>query len=880
VSNISVVFENPWWLVLLFPGIFLALFPFFRLKRKYRRNANRIASLCLHLAIVLMLTSLTAGFTVRVESVSIKNDVLLVVDTSESTEPAKNKIDNFIRQTIAQSGEAYRIGIVAFAAEPTYAVKLTANTRRVFSDYESASKPRGGASNIEQALNFAKEQLSIPQNSRVILISDGLETDGAGRAAAGALAADGIRLDTVFFPSGTSDREVKIVSVEVPPRIGLGVSATVSVTVQSAAAGNARLQLFANDALYSERPIGLSGATDSYASSYVPHAPGLHALRVKIVAENDQILQNNEYWTFISIEDDDPKILLLESVPGEAEKLRSLYDARFTVDVKNILDAPAAIGGLQSYDEVVLVNVANADMPEGFDALLSAYVGVYGGGLFTAGGSRAYRQEDMQDTLYEGMLPVNITETVDPSVGLMVMIDTSSSMYRENVNPAYMGENRLERGKQAARDIINTYSRDKDYIGLMQFDGRAMVRSQMVPATQKQALLAAVDQITGGSGSVYTDALLEAESMLIAFDRTDIKHILFVSDGDVQNDSRYNDVVSRIASRGIRLSVLGIGSGGSANTAALTEVAARGEGTYIHADQQASQSEVSGNARAILDAVRGSSDDIGSFTPYIYRNTQALQGIAKLPDAGGYYGARAKNPGDVVLSVAAGGDPFYVEWAYGTGRVGSLLCDLSGVWSEKYFTDPMGVLFLENIAAKCLFPSIPLRNRDITAVFTPQNLISHVSIETESAVGDRIQAMLGAPDGGRESVTLTQQSQNTYSAEIKTELPGVYALELIKTDRNGNLLSQTTAYTAFSYSQEYAGFADTAACAGFMADIAQSGNGRVLYPTDRLFGTTAESVTEMYDPRILFLSLSIVLFLLDIVFRKFKLKRKQRSGQI
>ena len=55
------------------------------------------------------------------------------------------------------------------------------------------------------------------------------------------------------------------------------------------------------------------------------------------------------------------------------------------------------------------MNVANSAMPEGFDALLSAYVGDLGGGLLTAGGDQAYRFQDMRDTLFNEMLPVYIS---------------------------------------------------------------------------------------------------------------------------------------------------------------------------------------------------------------------------------------------------------------------------------------------------------------------------------------------------------------------------------------------------------------------------------------------------------------------------------------
>jgi hypothetical protein len=188
VSNINLIFNNLWWLLLLIPALFITLWPYFRLKKKYRRTTGRIVSLVCHIVIIVMLTSLVTGFKIEKEEVSIKNDVMLVVDTSESTQPSKGKIDEFVRLLVEESNDKYNIGIITFAAEPFYAVKLTRNTRRIFSDYENSDKPEGGASDIEKALTLAKEKLiTNPQNSRIILISDGLETDGSAQTAARAV---------------------------------------------------------------------------------------------------------------------------------------------------------------------------------------------------------------------------------------------------------------------------------------------------------------------------------------------------------------------------------------------------------------------------------------------------------------------------------------------------------------------------------------------------------------------------------------------------------------------------------------------------------------------------------------------------------------------
>lgn len=91
---------------------------------------------------------------------------------------------------------------------------------------------------------------------------------------------------------------------------------------------------------------------------------------------------------------------------------------------------------LRQYDEVVLVNIANADMPEGFDVILNSYVHDYGGGLFTVGGNdengeaNAYNKDDLEGTLYQQMLPVQAINYTPP-LGVAFLLDISGSMYEE-----------------------------------------------------------------------------------------------------------------------------------------------------------------------------------------------------------------------------------------------------------------------------------------------------------------------------------------------------------------------------------------------------------------------------------------------------------------
>ena len=94
---------------------------------------------------------------------------------------------------------------------------------------------------------------------------------------------------------------------------------------------------------------------------------------------------------------------------------------------------------LSVYDQVILVNIANADMPEGFDEVLQSYVYDIGGSLFTVGGNdengeaNAYDRSDMYGTIYQQMLPVEAINYTPP-IGVVFIIDTSGSMAASDDN--------------------------------------------------------------------------------------------------------------------------------------------------------------------------------------------------------------------------------------------------------------------------------------------------------------------------------------------------------------------------------------------------------------------------------------------------------------
>ena len=105
---------------------------------------------------------------------------------------------------------------------------------------------------------------------------------------------------------------------------------------------------------------------------------------------------------------------------------------------------------------------------------------------------------------------------------------------------------------------------------------------------------------------------------------------------------------------------------------------------------------------------------------------------------------------------------------------------------------------------------------------------------------------------------------------IKT--PGVHQIITKKLSADGTVISETQIYRDFSYSLEYNPFNDPEAAEALAAKLAEDGKGFVLNDPQEVFENAAKVRHIHIDPRIIFMIIAIVLFLLDIAVRKFKWK--------
>ncbi len=890
MTNFQINFEYPWLLLLLIPAIALTLLPYLRMQKRYRRTRNRVISVVLHMVVMVLCVTLVSGITFSYDLPNTENELLIVVDSSFSGRDRADDRDKFIEEVINDCGSNYRVGVVKFGYDQLYAAELSNDSAKVYREYLASDEPDTSATDIAAALTYASGLLSRPESAKIVLLSDGIETDGNAFSVIRGIAANGTKVDVVPLLGDEFD-EVQIVGAETPDRnVVVGETVNIRLILQSNVGGkdnDVSITLSDNGV---PDPAIVRELTKGLQAINIPHTfdkEGLHELSFALSVKNadgDTVEQNNSYFSYMYMNVFN-RVLVVEKDLGESEPLCELLESEeFGMEV-TVMNAAADVDKLPKsveefceYDQVVLVNIANKDMKPEFFEMLNVYVNDLGGGMFTVGGNpdknengeivpHAYLRRDMQGTLYQQMLPVRVIDYTPP-VAVMIVVDTSGSM--SSAVP------QAKRGAHAVLDALTS----RDYCGVMTFSEDASEEVQVLPVSQKIKIQEAINAIPddGSGGTVFTNAISKAGSALAAADVAR-RHMIMVTDGVVDDEDvkLYTKLIEENRKKGITLSIVGVGCYGNYKTL-MDEACKLGGGTFYDASVLGS---------SISDAIQKDfEDNIVSeikygeeFTLRINEITSAVTGITqpeldKLPFKG-YYGTTLRN--GAVAPLVGEFVPIYAQWKYGNGTVGSFMSNLTDEWAGDFLQSDTGKRFIKNVLSG-LFPTQEINLSDIELTFKNYNYTTDMNVYTPLEETDTVSVTVTPKSKeaiefySRQPVRVTASDGYTRFG-IEITCPGLYEITVQKKNAAGEVLSERVVNRTFSYSAEYNAFPeDSPIGLEYLEALATSGRGEIVTDSLSVFETFEKSVHRTADPRIVMLIIAIVLFVLDVAVRKFKFK--------
>jgi len=618
---------------------------------------------------VLGLSALVLGLTrpvTRSDATRVSN--VFVVDVSDSISDralsaAGARVDAALRART--EGD---VQLVTFA-KTARRIPLDAEKKTVIGRHED-----GSASDLAGAISLSLALFPPDHLKQIVLISDGLETEGDATAATRFLRDSQTTL-LFALPEASLPEEVAVTDLTVPPELKVGEPFRLRVHLSSTVDNLGVLRVFQNGApngLEASREVTLPSGKSELEVRSVAYVAGPLTYRVELTPKGpDRFAQNNVFERSVEVRGK-PRVLYVEGSREHsgpfAELLRS---AGYDVEVRGAEGAPTEVNQLAGVDFYVLSNVpADALSLRAMDTV-ERYADA-GGGFLMAGGDASFGLGGYRNTRLEGVLPVRLdTERRrdQPTLALALVMDKSGSMSGP----------KIELAKEAARATAELLGPD-DYLGVIGFDAVPTRVVRLQTASNRLGLMKGIGKLASGGGTAIFPALDAAYQDLAAV-RARLKHVILLTDGQTQEDG-IPMLVQSMHVDGITVSSIGLGE--DVNRSLMEEIARLGGGrAYFTSDPhnipRLFMKETSAVARssAVEDLV----------SAQVVAPADFLKGIPidSAPYLRGYVATRARPaPAEVVLQSDLG-EPLLARMRVGLGWSLAWTSDVSPRWSADWF---------------------------------------------------------------------------------------------------------------------------------------------------------------------------------------------------
>ncbi len=655
----------------LWPLLLLPLLPVMALvaRRSDLRWPKRRAraSLLLRLLAAGLLLAALCQPVIRARSRDVA--VAFVVDVSRSVAA------DAIREAVAWSeAAARRLGpgdahFVAFADRPMATATAADLLGVQVFDGAGGRAPEGSLdqsrTNLEAALRVAAARLPPDRLKRIVLFSDGRETEGASARARDALKAAGVRIFPVPVAVRSDDGGF-VDRLHVPPGVRAGEMAGIEADVFSARGGPATVRLLGGGETLVSVDVDLPPGLSTVPLPARIEAPGRTVLEAAIEAPGDQLALNDRRALEAQV-GPPAQVLYVEGQTDSAHYLRDALDAD-GLEVR--LAPPAALGllDLSDFDTVVLSDVPPERLSEPVMERVASYVRDAGGGLVFAAGESSYGEDGYSDSVLESALPVDFRiEEKWKDLSLIIVLDKSYSMYGRKIALA-------KEATKAALDLLE----DNHRFGVVTFDWNPYTTIPLQLVSDREWIEEGISRIQASAQTNIYPALERAYEQL-AESPSKVKHVILLSDGKTYPDD-YEELVNRMEEDEITISTVAVGE--EADRELLSDIAEWGDGrSYFIRDAARVQQIFVEETQIALDSTLIEEP----FRPLVSQQARVLEGLDfdSAPELKGFVATMPKPTAEVLLE-GPDEEPLLARWQYGLGHATMFTSDCKNRWAADW----------------------------------------------------------------------------------------------------------------------------------------------------------------------------------------------------
>ncbi|MEE8170044.1 MAG: VWA domain-containing protein [Phycisphaerae bacterium] len=734
---------------------------------------------------------------------------------------------------------------------------------------------------IAQGLRMAMAMFPENTAKRIVLVTDGNETEGDALTEVRNASANGVAVDVV--PLRYRHRnEVMFEKLQAPAYASLHDQVRLRLLLRSERETSGTVRLYHNGRLVDLDPdqpgpgqrVTLQPGVNPLTIRLPLHRPGAHKFEARFEPDaevEDEILNNNVATAFTNVEGPASVLYIRHSDDDAHDSTddRPLWEAlaKENVEVVSVTAAEADLDPvtLQQYSAVVLGNVPADEFTASQHRALATYARDLGGGLIMIGGDDSFGAGGWQGSVVEAVMPVrfDVDEMKQIPRGALVVMMHACEMAQGNFWSV-----------EVTVAALRTLSR-LDYFGLVDWGARGF--DWAVPlrlADNKRGIERKIRQMQNSDMPDYHVPLDMAYKALRSRKDAAQKHIIMISDGDAAPPSP--GLLNKLRGAKITVSTITVfphgGPFGGGST--MRNIANKTGGKHYLLNKPGDEKKLPQIFIKEAKIVRRPLLREERFRPRIKsRLSEIMDGISgELPPLDGYVVTTARSESEIELPLVSDkGDPILAHWQCGLGRSVAFTSGWWTRWGADWPSWPHFSKLWAQTVRWSMAQGTAANFEVMTRVEGDRGKVVIEALNKDTAYLNFLQmrGVVIGPQGEPKRINLQQTGPGRYEADFPASDAGSYLVNIQAAGAPGEPGALIRTGVSVAYSRE---FRELSANESLLQRIVnESPNGRLLDPSPAAADVFAHNLPETIS-RLpiwnLLTRLAVAMFLIDVAVRR------------
>lgn len=784
-------FSQPYYLLLLIPAL-VGLVYSFRHVHGMAKNRKRFAFIVRFALFGLIIFALAGPEAYRPNH---GLGVVFLLDRSDSIDDASKKQgEEFVDGALRTLSSDDAGGVIAFGKDAV--VDAAPGNARPLS--KVLSTVDGSASDLAGAIRLASAIAPDGKGRRIVVVSDGNETQGDAFEAAEVAATDHIQID--FVPLGEQQKaaEASITDVEAPSDARADSPFDLKVNVDSNTTQKAMLAVDRDGVMIKKMPITLSQGHNTIVVTERLKDTGFHRYRATIQPEADRDDRNNVGMAFVSLRGR-PRMLVLQENKKDHALVDALAKTGLEVDLRGPGEAPVRPEGYQQYDAIVFNDFNANSVTEGQMKVIQSAVRDSGVGFAMVGGENSFLPGGYYASPIAEVLPVdlNIRQRKEfPTTSILIVVDASGSMGMPED-----GVPKIRLAAQAAEKTVQMMQ-PQNRVGVAgSTDGIEFV-APMQQLTNKAAVQAQCEKLEVGGGGIYIKPSMDFANQILSKETTQVRHYVLIADGD-DSDMQEGAIAEALAMRANKITTTVVAMGKGKDVNFLRALAAAGGGRFYLAATAKQLPQIVTQDASIMS--RAAIEE-GAFYPKMIAGEPVLKGIDSTPALLAYCLSEPRPLASIGMKTQRD-DPLLATWQYGLATSMAFTSDAQSRWAKDWVGWQGFSAFWSQAAHEITRRAtkgsyqVQVKQRGGKGI---------VEVKATDALGYPMKAMtsevrVASPSGESRAVEVSQTAPGKFTGSFSASDIGSYIVTIAEPDPQGGTRVRSSGFS-ISYPAEYQSF--------------------------------------------------------------------------